>query len=134
MRGGNGNGGGFSDRGRDFNGRDGRGGGGGFRDDRDRGGANFGGRYGGTREFQGREPGRPRPSPPVEEFKELSVEEAANRPRLKLLPRTVALPVNDVADTSTRSSIFGGAAPRDEKAYQERRRKESESKSDDGAN
>jgi len=62
-----------------------------------------------------------------EEFKELTDEEALNRPRLKLLPRTVDAPVNELADTMARSSIFGGAKPRDEVEY--RRRKESESDS-----
>jgi len=49
------------------------------------------------------------------EFKEPSLDEAAGRPRLKLLPRSVKDPVNAVADTSNRSSIFGEAKPRDEK-------------------
>lgn len=64
----------------------------------------------------------------MEEFKELSAEEAANRPKLKLLPRTVNAPINDVANVTSRSTIFGDAKPRDEKEYVERRRKESESK------
>lgn len=51
------------------------------------------------------------------EFKEPSSEEAAARPRLKLLPRSVKDPVNAVADTSNRSSIFGEAKPRDEKVF-----------------
>jgi len=66
------------------------------------------------------------------EFKELSDEEALNRPKLKLLPRTVDAPVNELANTLARSSIFGDAKPRDEIEY--RRRKESESESKDGAN
>lgn len=45
------------------------------------------------------------------------LDEAAARPRLKLLPRSVKDPVNAVADTSSRSSIFGEAKPRDEKVF-----------------
>lgn len=48
-------------------------------------------------------------------------EEAAARPRLKLLPRSVKDPVNAVADTSNRSSIFGDAKPRDEKVFPEKK-------------
>jgi len=45
----------------------------------------------------------------------------------------VGAPLNDLAETKTRDSIFGGAKPRDERQYEERRRKESESKdSSDG--
>ena len=60
-------------------------------------------------------------------------EQASQRPRLKLLPRSVKDPVNEVADTLQKSTIFGGAKPRDEKQYEqkhaeriiEKRRKES---------
>lgn len=48
-------------------------------------------------------------------------DEAAARPRLKLLPRSVKDPVNAVADTSNRSSIFGEAKPRDEKEYPDKK-------------
>ena len=41
-------------------------------------------------------------------------EEAAARPRLKLLPRTVKDPVNAIADTMQQQKIFGGAKPREE--------------------
>jgi hypothetical protein len=55
------------------------------------------------------------------------VEELANRPKLKLLPRSVDKPVADLANPEARSSIFGDARPRDERQYEERKRKESES-------
>lgn len=98
----------------------------------DRGGnrRNFGGRFGGNfgnrneREKRTRQFSQSNP----EEFKELSAEEAANRPKLQLLPRTNTAPVNDIANFEKRDKIFGGAKPRDEKEYNERRRKESESK------
>ena len=48
------------------------------------------------------------------------LESSAGRPRLKLLPRTVKDPVNEVADQTQQMSIFGGAKPRDEKKYEER--------------
>ena len=41
-------------------------------------------------------------------------EDLANRPRLNLKPRTVADPVNCLADTATRSAIFGDGKPRKE--------------------
>ena len=41
-------------------------------------------------------------------------EEAAARPRLKLLPRTVKDPVNQLADTMQKQSVFGGAKPRED--------------------
>lgn len=61
-----------------------------------------------------------RPSP---EFKEPTIDAAAAaaRPRLKLLPRSVKDPVNAVADTSNRSSIFGEAKPRDEKVFTDKK-------------
>ena len=41
-------------------------------------------------------------------------EDLAGRPKLKLLPRSVAEPINTLASTSQASSIFGGAKPREE--------------------
>ncbi|RWS13555.1 eukaryotic translation initiation factor 4H-like protein [Dinothrombium tinctorium] len=131
MRGGRGNRGGgfFNDRGgdrrqmqdRDRYSGDQRGFRTGFGDrDRDRGRTNFGNRYGGYQ--RGRER---RNTPPSEEFKEPSID-SSERPKLKLLPRSVEAPVNDVAETKDRAAIFGEAKPRDERIYEERRRKESE--------
>ncbi|XP_045582889.1 eukaryotic translation initiation factor 4H-like isoform X2 [Procambarus clarkii] len=51
-----------------------------------------------------------------DDFKEPDPEELSQRPRLKLLPRTKKDPVNQIAETSQTSSIFGGAKPREEKA------------------
>lgn len=48
------------------------------------------------------------------------LESSAGRPRLKLLPRTIKDPVNEVADQTQQMSIFGGAKPRDEKKYEDR--------------
>ncbi|CAN7987044.1 unnamed protein product [Ixodes hexagonus] len=67
-------------------------------------------------------PPRDRRPPDTEEFREASSEEASMRPRLKLLPRTVQKPVCDVAETASRSAIFGGAKPRDEKVYEKTRK------------
>ncbi|GFY45490.1 retrovirus-related Pol polyprotein from transposon 17.6 [Trichonephila inaurata madagascariensis] len=110
-------------RGRYNDGNRGRGGGnyrsGGFTDrDSDRGRGSFG-RQAPARDYK--------PSTP--EFKELSSEEAAARPRLKLLPRSVKDPVNAVADTSNRSSIFGEAKPRDEKVFLEKNENDAVSES-----
>lgn len=62
--------------------------------------------------------GRPRRDsdrkPPVEEFREPNPEEAAARPRLQLLPRSVGSAPVPEAGGSSRSSIFGGARPREE--------------------
>ena len=41
-----------------------------------------------------------------------NIGELAGRPKLTLKPRSVANPVNDVADTASRSSIFGEGKPR----------------------
>ena len=50
-------------------------------------------------------------------FAAILSEELAGRPRLKLQPRTVKDPVNDVASSVQQMSIFGGAKPRDEQEY-----------------
>lgn len=42
------------------------------------------------------------------------IADASNRPRLMLQPRTLKAPLNQLADTTQASSIFGGAKPRDE--------------------
>ena len=57
-------------------------------------------------------------------------EEAAARPRLKLLPRTVKDPVNSMADSLQSAKIFGGAKPRDERESESKSRRESESGND----
>jgi len=57
-----------------------------------------------------------------EELRELSAEEAAARPKLKLLPRSTPKDVQP-QDTGS-SSIFGAGKPRDEKNYEERRARE----------
>ncbi|KAI9561475.1 hypothetical protein GHT06_012433 [Daphnia sinensis] len=51
---------------------------------------------------------------PTEEFREPNAEEAAARPRLNLLPRSVGAPPAALAPTSQTASIFGGARPREE--------------------
>jgi len=139
-----GRGGGFEDRrgGHDDGGsrggrpgydRGGNGGGGGGGRYEDRGGsrdqpgshANFGRR---DRRDSDRRP------PPENDFREATAEEAAARPKLKLLPRTVKAPVNELADTLQKQSIFGGAKPREEGTGESNSRRESESNPEAAAN
>lgn len=115
-------GGGASGRGRRGGGFDGsrggsrRGGDGGFYDnDGGHGSGRGGGRGRGNYRGGG---GDRRPPPPREEFRTADPEDLQNRPRLKLLPRTVKDPVNEVADQTQQLSIFGGAKPRDEKKFE----------------
>merc|ERR1719376_1060588 len=148
QRGGGGGGGRGGDRGGDRGGYgrdrgyDNRGGGGGERggyDNRDRRGG-----YGGQQGYRGGADGggrdhhpnfgmrrdrrdSDRRQPYQEEFKEPTAEEAAARPRLKLLPRTVKDPVNSVADAMQQAKIFGGAKPREERESESKSRRESES-------
>jgi hypothetical protein len=61
----------------------------------------------------------------MERFMSFFLDES--RPRLKLLPRSVKDPVNQLAETTQRCTLFGGAKPRDEKEYEQRRKKDSES-------
>jgi len=100
------------------------------------GGGGFGGR-GGSRDQPGshanfgmrrdrRDSDRNR-GPPTEDFREPTAEEAAARPKLKLLPRTVKDPVNALADGLQQTNIFGGAKPRDERVSESSSRRESES-------
>jgi len=121
-----------------------RGGGGGrYREDgghpadNDRGGAYGGGAYNdGGRGFDGRRGYGPRGGggggrgsyggggggPPPEEFREPDPEDAARRPKLNLKPRSVADPVNQLAEGIQRAKLFGDAKPREEAAEEEKRK------------
>eukprot|EP00794_Sanderia_malayensis_P013904 gene13904-15353_t len=100
-----------------------------------RGDQGFGGQRGGYGGYGGgrdhRVGGRPMGGEPdrrerrfQEDFKEPDPSDVASRPRLKLLPRTVKDPVNALADSVQQSNIFGGAKPRDEKVYEEKKKHE----------
>ena len=61
----------------------------------------------------------------------LAIEDLERRPKLKLQPRTVREPVNELADNLQSAAIFGGAKPRDEREYElrkEHEKKESSSR------
>jgi len=92
-----------------FDRRDGGGYGG---DRRGAGGGRMGG-GGGDGEYGGYRNDRRQQQYPKEEFKVADPEDLKNRPRLKLQPRTVKDPVNEVANKTQQMSIFGGAKPRD---------------------
>ena len=113
-------GGGYEDRRGGHDGGDG-----GYRQQNyNRGGGGRGGRYEDDR--RGDHPGShpnfgrrdrrdsDRRPPPAEDLREPTAEEAAARPKLKLLPRTVKDPVNMLADSMQQQTIFGGAKPREE--------------------
>ncbi|GFG35671.1 hypothetical protein Cfor_11458 [Coptotermes formosanus] len=111
-----------------FSNRGGRGGSSGFSDARGNRGS-YGhfeeGGGGGGREWsrgsRGGYGGRSRPDsgrdrrPHPDEFKEPAAADVGTRPKLQLQPRTVNKPLNQLAETSQSSKIFGGAKPREEK-------------------
>ncbi|OQR73292.1 eukaryotic translation initiation factor 4H-like [Tropilaelaps mercedesae] len=66
---------------------------------------------------QQQQPGRSDQSRPSDSSKD-----SAERPRLKLTPRTVSTPVAALADAMARSSIFGEGKPRDERALDNHQR------------
>ncbi|XP_032781853.2 eukaryotic translation initiation factor 4H [Daphnia magna] len=118
--GGGGGGGGYNDRRSDAGGYGDRRGGGGGRGDGDgsygdrRGGGDRGGGDRGYSNFGSRPRRDSDRKAPTEEFREPNAEEAAARPRLNLLPRSVGAPPAALAPTSQTASIFGGARPREE--------------------
>lgn len=63
----------------------------------------------------------------------VSAGDLANRPKLNLKPRTVDVPINQLADTASRMAIFGGGKPRDEKEHGEKHEKRRTSESDSGS-
>ncbi|XP_014221599.1 eukaryotic translation initiation factor 4H-like isoform X2 [Trichogramma pretiosum] len=73
---------------------------------------------GGSRYGSGRRPGgNDRPAErkyPEEPYMKEGPPDTTGRKRLQLQPRSVTDPINALAETATRSSIFGGAKPREE--------------------
>ncbi|XP_014664897.1 PREDICTED: eukaryotic translation initiation factor 4H-like [Priapulus caudatus] len=101
------------------------GGGGGYDRGGGRGGGGGGYERGGWNSRDDRGGYSARPPPSYDEPREATAEELENRPKLKLAPRSVKEPVNAPA-AGRNASIFGSAKPRDERAYEERKRRESE--------
>ncbi|EAT44632.1 AAEL004010-PB, partial [Aedes aegypti] len=103
-----------SDRGDNYN----RGGDGGYGR---YGGGSAGGMAGGRREHRDSD----RRKEPIQGPPSLSLAERdAGRPKLNLKPRTVATPLNALAETKQAAAIFGNARPREEKIGAEGREPE----------
>lgn len=56
-----------------------------------------------------------------DKFSDLRIEEAPERRRIRLQPRTVDRPPAEVYDSASRAAIFGDAKPRDERAVEKKR-------------
>jgi len=81
--------------------------------------------------YPGQNSGPPNPPPPQEEFGEPDPEDVTRRPKLQLKPRSVDVPLNQLAEGVQRAKIFGSAKPRDEKTA-ERKLSESSSTTSQG--